>query len=112
MEALAGARKISVAFDRLSIKDLSVPTARQMVRILDRIDLCLRCDKPVYVHCWGGRGRTGTVVGCCLARHGVADGEKVMETINKLRARTADAALPSPETRGQIRMAANRVREE
>ena len=24
----------------------------------------------VYLHCWGGVGRTGTIVGCWLARHG------------------------------------------
>jgi len=112
MEALARTRKISVTFDRLSIKDLSVPSARQMVRILDQIDLCLKYDKPVYVHCWGGRGRTGTVVGCYLARHGVADGEKVVKKIGELRARTADAALSSPETWDQIRMVASWVQEE
>jgi protein-tyrosine phosphatase len=34
-----------------------------MVRILNQIDMCIKYDKPVYVHCWGGKGRTGTVIG-------------------------------------------------
>jgi hypothetical protein len=27
-------------------------------------------EKIVYLHCWGGVGRTGLIVGCWLARHG------------------------------------------
>ena len=30
----------------------------------------VRDDRTVYVHCWGGVGRTGTTVGCWLVRHG------------------------------------------
>ncbi len=41
-----------------------------MVDILDTIDAALEEGRTVYVHCWGGVGRTGTVVGCWLVRHG------------------------------------------
>ena len=34
-----------------------------MNRILNEIDSSLSADRPVYVHCWGGKGRTGAVVG-------------------------------------------------
>ena len=89
------------------LKDFSVPTERQMVRILNQIDVCIKYDKPVYVHCWGGKGRTGTVVGCYLARHGFAAGNDVIEKIKELRKNTEDFSDPSPETKEQINMVIN-----
>jgi hypothetical protein len=53
----------------LAIRDMEVPTEAEMIHILDTIDQALTEDRPVYVHCWGGHGRTGTVVGCYLRRH-------------------------------------------
>ena len=41
-----------------------------MSKILDAIDAAMRDGKTVYVHCLGGVGRTGTVIGCWLVRHG------------------------------------------
>lgn len=56
---------------RFPILDVSVPKSKNEMRaILDAIDERLDSGKGVYVHCWGGVGRTGTVVGCWLARHG------------------------------------------
>ena len=107
MESFAQKLKISVTFDQISIKDFSVPTEGRMIRILNQIDLCIKYDKPVYVHCWGGKGRTGTVVGCYLARHGMSVGSDVLERIKELRKDTEDFSDPSPETREQINMVVN-----
>ena len=107
MESIAERMKISVTFDQISIKDYSIPTERQMVRILNQIDMCIKYDKPVYVHCWGGKGRTGTVVGCYLARHGFATGNDVLQMIKELRKNTEYSSEPSPETREQIKMVIN-----
>ena len=55
---------------RHGIRDVSVPRRKSdMVAVLDAIDAELAAGRAVYVHCWGGVGRTGTVVGCWLARH-------------------------------------------
>ncbi len=52
------------------IGDLGVPEHRgEMAAILNAIDLALEAGHGVYVHCWGGVGRTGTVIGCWLRRH-------------------------------------------
>lgn len=88
--------------NRFPVRDLNIPTVEEMRRILDAIDAAIERDAPVYVHCWGGKGRTGTVVGCWLVRHGVAgDGEEALRMIGKMR---AGIAGPSPETAAQIEM--------
>lgn len=107
MESIAEKMGITVTFDQISIKDFSVPTERQMIRILNQIDMCIKYDKPVYLHCWGGKGRTGTVVGCYLARRGMAAGIDAIEMIKDLRKNTEDFSDPSPETKKQIKMVIN-----
>ena len=104
MESIASKMQISVTFDQLPIKDLSVPTERHMTRILNQIDLCIKHGKPVYVHCLGGIGRTGTVVGCYLVRHGLANGKNVLDIIRDLRKDSEDSDRRSPETREQLKL--------
>ena len=68
---MATARGTSVTYVRLPIRDISVPKSPGVMReILDTIDSALESGGTVYVHCWGGVGRTGTVVGC----HSCAEG--------------------------------------
>lgn len=98
VERLASASGVEVAALRFPVMDLDVPGRAAMKSILDAIDRSIGEGKPVYVHCWGGRGRTGTVVGCWLARHGIASGERAIGMIGELRAGVQDASYPSPET--------------
>jgi protein-tyrosine phosphatase len=51
---------------RTPIRDGGCPTIDELRAILDRIDAELARGEVVYVHCGGGHGRTGTVVGCWL----------------------------------------------
>lgn len=69
-----------VGWKRHPIRDQSIPRTReQMTAILDDIDSALGDGKGVYVHCWGGVGRTGTVVGCWLVRHGAPGDEALCQ---------------------------------
>lgn len=83
------------------ILDYDVPTPEQMKDILDVIDEKLAAGERVYVHCIGGRGRTGTVVGCYLVRHG-ASGERALAMIENLRKDTANWWKSSPESDAQV----------
>lgn len=89
-----------VGWSRHPIHDLSVPSREEMRAILDEIDAVVATGRPVYVHCWGGIGRTGTVVGCYLARHGIATGQAALEEILQLRQRTLPRRVV-PETAEQ-----------
>lgn len=102
MQSIADSKGFSISFDRMPIKDRWVPSRIEMGRILDKIDHCIAENKPVYVHCLGGLGRTGTVVGCYLARHGIASQRALLRTIQNLRQHTATHNCPSPETNQQI----------
>ena len=85
------------------IVDMGVPTIPHMTRILDEVDGALADGGSVYVHCWGGIGRTGTVVGCWLVRHGLEDGDAVAR-IAELRRTASDVDVRSPETAAQRAM--------
>lgn len=85
---------------RMPIPDFDVPAAQEMRRILDLIDRRLFQGDVVYVHCRGGLGRTGTVVGCYLVRHGMS-GRQALQEIRRLRQTTSFPGSPSPETRAQ-----------
>ena len=58
-----------VSYTRFPIRDVSVPQSiedvRQLVKtILQKAD---GTHGEVYVHCWGGVGRTGTIIACLIA---------------------------------------------
>ena len=98
---LAEARGLHVSRARFAIRDMGVPTTSRMAAILDAIDSAVAAELPVYVHCWGGFGRTGTVVGCYLARHGVATGQAALDELARLR---TGLSGESPQTSDQCDM--------
>jgi hypothetical protein len=104
IKALADQRDTTVSLFRFPIKDLGIPSRSAMVGILDTIDKCIHLGLSTYVHCWGGRGRTGTVVGCYLIRHGLADSDNVLARIVALRMRGEKMIGDSPETQPQRQM--------
>jgi len=104
MKSIANSMGFEVTFERIPIRDGWVPSHGEMVRILDCIDTNIETDRPVYLHCWGGRGRTGTVVGCYLVRHGLCAAHEAVGEIRELRRQTNDYDEPSPESMRQTEM--------
>ncbi|MCJ7623905.1 MAG: dual specificity protein phosphatase family protein [Anaerolineaceae bacterium] len=94
---------VEVEYRRVPIHDRHCPSKETMVDILDTIDDTIQEGCGVYVHCWGGIGRTGTVVGCYLVRHGIA-GQGALDTIARSRDGLPSGRLRSPETDEQCEM--------
>lgn len=85
LRELAAEQEQRVAHLRFPIVDRHITTVDRMRSILDAIDLSISNQIPVYVHCFGGIGRTATVVGCWLLRHGLAKPDNVLSTVKTLR---------------------------
>ncbi len=70
LHRLAKERGLEASFRRFPIRDQSAVAIDTLVSVLDYIDEQRKAGHKIYVHCWGGNGRTGTVAGCWLVRHG------------------------------------------
>lgn len=88
-------------YTRFPIRDVNVPDSVESVAcLIDHIqELSKRDDGYVYIHCWGGVGRTGTIVGCYLA------GDSYEATMKRLRSCFSQMPKSShrvtPETKEQ-----------
>ena len=107
LRALAARRGIEVLYERLTIRDMDVCDKQHMNRILNAIDAYLSAGHTLYVHCWGGVGRTGTVIGCWLVRHGKSGRDALVE-VGRLFATMSEAKRrwhpEVPQTKAQRRM--------
>ncbi|RME87365.1 MAG: phosphatase [Anaerolineae bacterium] len=108
LEEEAGYYEREIRYYRFPIGDFGLPTREQMTAILDAIDDALAEGHNLYLHCWGGIGRTGTVVGCYLVRHGMS-GEQALKRLGEWWLTVPKSAYHphSPETRAQYRFVLN-----
>jgi hypothetical protein len=101
LEEEAMARDRGVAYRRLPIPDMDVPTTDRMLEIQQTIEEALDAGRTVYVHCLGGVGRTGTVLGCYLVEHEVSVAEALAE-IQRRGRWTREEWRKSPQTPAQV----------
>ncbi len=99
---LSAERGISCKHLRFAIPNRGVPSADLLAQVMTTIRQEIDEGRPVYVHCWGGIGRTGTIIGCWLVEQGMS-GEEALGQIAHLRRDTADRFQASPETDEQRR---------
>ncbi len=99
---------INTSHQRFAIRDHSVPKAETMTAILDAIDEEINGGRCVYVHCWGGVGRTGMVVGCYLVRHGASNEAAAAEVNRLFKTRPVNPYFSrSPESDEQVNFILN-----
>ncbi|MEJ7784252.1 MAG: ADP-ribosylglycohydrolase family protein [Solirubrobacteraceae bacterium] len=104
LRKLAGRRGVDVSHLRMPIRDVDVAPPWRMRAVQDAISHALDAGEVVYVHCWGGVGRTGTVIGCHLVENGNHTGQQALAALMQLRRSTQRAHRTSPETSAQRAM--------
>ncbi len=97
----------SIVVQRFPIRDQSIPTPGQMETILDTIEREISAGGTVYVHCWGGKGRTATVVGCLMIRHRLETPQSVIEKLRQLTSHASEFFWPTPQTEEQSAFVTN-----
>lgn len=98
----AGEYGIEAIWKNYAIPDLGIPSKNQMKDVLDEIDQAIYTERIPYVHCMAGIGRTGTVVGCYLVRHGYPAGNVLIQ-IADLRKDVPSWWCNSPEVPEQVK---------
>ncbi|MBR3938971.1 MAG: ADP-ribosylglycohydrolase family protein [Bacteroidales bacterium] len=92
-------------YTRFPIVDCGAPKNIESVqRLLLRIEELKKMEGYVYVHCWGGVGRTGTIVACYLSQNW--EEPELNHTLEVLRRNFSEmpksAYRKTPETKEQI----------
>ena len=92
-------------YTRFPIVDCGAPKNIESVqRLLLRIEELKKMEGYVYVHCWGGVGRTGTIVACYLSQNWKEP--ELNHTLEVLRRNFSEmpksAYRKTPETKEQI----------
>lgn len=89
-------------YQRFAIEDYSVPSIELMRKIQTYIFAELNAGRKIYLHCFGGIGRTGTVAGCILVEMGL-NGDEALKELQQRFTLSADARwVKTPETVEQI----------
>lgn len=98
---------LDVSYHRFAIRDHHIPSNETMKNILNMIDNEIESGKPVYVHCWGGVGRTGITVACYFIRHGLLPEQALKKVHNLFITRPQRYYPTSPETQIQFEFVRN-----
>jgi hypothetical protein len=109
LDRIAADRALDLRRVSHPIPDLEALDHAGYDEILRTIERGTGTGRPSYVHCWGGVGRTGTVVGCWLIAAG-SDPRTILDALTELRAGSRKARRPCPETPAQREILRTRPR--
>lgn len=98
MRPYAGDLHAGAAYRRFPIPDTGVIDDAGYDQILDHIRAELASGHAVVAHCWGGKGRTGTVIGCWLIEEEGLGYPEVLQRMQDLRRGSRKAHHRVPDT--------------
>ncbi|GMH42345.1 hypothetical protein BSKO_10264 [Bryopsis sp. KO-2023] len=102
--------KIELKFLHNPIVDLGVPSTEKLANVLEDLEARVSLGENLYIHCWGGRGRAGTVGSCLLARLYGLSGEEALNITSLAFQTRGDGVNQSPETAEQVQLVKDFVR--
>lgn len=108
LDRIAGERGLELVRMPHPIPDMGVLDDNGYSTVIDSIRESTERG-AVYVHCWGGIGRTGTVIGCLLVDGGLS-ADAALARIESWRAVTRKAHRAAPETPAQVDVIRRRQR--
>lgn len=89
---------LDVRYRRFPIPDTSVTDDDGYDRIIAYIRDEIGAGRTVFVHCWGGKGRTGTVIGAWLIAQDGMGYPQVLDHMHDLRRASSKAHHRVPDT--------------
>jgi len=100
-----GIERDALEFHRHPIRDVSVPRQPgEMRAVLRTLRSARHRGVVAYLHCWGGKGRTGTVAGCLLREiFSLSGGRGLVLLRERWQACAKSSHSESPETAEQCR---------
>ena len=96
--AAAERSRVEVSFGHCPIPDLGVPESGIAAALVDDVIARLSAGERIYLHCWGGRGRAGTIGACVLGKLYSVSAEEALARVDAaLRTREPDGRSPEKE---------------
>uniref|UniRef100_A0A7S2WIB2 Tyrosine specific protein phosphatases domain-containing protein n=1 Tax=Rhizochromulina marina TaxID=1034831 RepID=A0A7S2WIB2_9STRA len=99
-------RPHDLVFLHFPITDMTAPSATLLTKIVDELERRVKDPRrkgAVFIHCWGGRGRAGTIAAALLGRlYPEMTADAVLAYVQAAFS-SRGASGRSPETRDQIR---------
>lgn len=99
----ANRRLVKPEFLHSPIVDLGVAEEQQLIDLLNELTERLKKGEKLYVHCWGGRGRAGTIGTTLLAKLYGMGADEAFERVQRAFDTRKDEQRRSPETPDQHR---------
>jgi atypical dual specificity phosphatase len=96
--------EFDVEYHHLPVRDFGAPTPEQIDRFVSTVQRARKAGVKTLVHCFAGRGRSGTMAACYL----VSLGRSADEALDEVRA-LRPGAIETPEQEEAVRDYARHV---
>jgi len=96
-----------VKFLHFPIDDLTAPNLGQLSQIVADLSAEVVAGRKLYIHCWGGRGRAGTVGASLIGKLEGLTADEALERIQLAYSARDQDEFMSPETRAQVKLVRN-----